>query len=299
MSGHRVAAALAAAAACAWFAGVGAPAALAGKCTVTTPPDSTIANYPPDQPARPMDVFLPAGGGTHPAVLVIDGGSWKSSCRQDVGPDGRHFAQDGFVAFAPDFRRACDGRNKLCGFHAPETMADLRTALTYIRSHAAQYHVDPTRVAAMGVSSGGQLAYMLGESGTAGSTRADATAGFSGDADLPYACQVGITAVCDDRANWLGCTLAACPSTWAQYNPTAQASHSSAPSFIVSGQKDKRVRIAEAEHLNSALSAAGATVSLCEVKSGQHSQDLEPLACTTGGSASSWDRMIAFFDAHL
>jgi acetyl esterase/lipase len=300
--GHRVAAALATAAACAWFLGAGAPAALAGKCSATVTPTFKDVPYKTlsNGGVLKFDVFVPAGGGPFPAVVVIDGGSWKSSCKEDVGPDGRHFSQDGYVAFVPNVRKACDGRNKFCGWHAPAPVEDLRDLMTLIRtSPDPRWHVDTANVGAMGVSSGGQLAYMLGETGVAGSTRPDYVAGFSGDADMPFACGPGgNSGVCDDRANYIGCTLNACGSTWAQNNPTALAVRAAAPTFIVSGQNDKRVRIDEARHLNTALSNAGATVSLCEVKSGQHSQDLEPLPCTTGGSASSWDRMIAFFDAH-
>jgi acetyl esterase/lipase len=246
-----------------------------------------------------VDVFVPtSGSGPFPVVVVLDGGSWKSSCKEDVGPDAKSLSQQGFVAFAPNVSRACDGRNKTCGFHAPAPVVDVRDLLVWIRS-STTYQVDPANVGVMGISSGGQLAYMLGETGVAGSTRPEAVAGFSGDADMPFACDAGIDSVCSDRANYIGCSLNACPSTWAANNPTALAIHAAAPTFIVSGTNDSRVRIDEARHLNTALSNVGATVTLCEVKTGQHSQDLYPLPCTSGGSQSSWDRMVAFMHAHL
>jgi acetyl esterase/lipase len=289
----RAVAAFTVAVACAWGASAGAPAALAGKCDPTVTPsfkDVTYTRLPDGVTPLKLDIYVPAGGGPFPAMVVIDGGSWKSSCKEDVGPDAKRLSQQGFVAFAPNVRRACGRRSKYCNWHAP--------ALEWIRSHASTYKVDAAKVGAMGISSGGQLAYMLGETGSPGSTRPEAVAGFSGDADLPYACEQGVLGVCDDRTNYIGCSLSACRSTWLANDPTSLASGSAAPTFIAAGTNDTRVRFPEAQHLNAALSGAGATVRLCSIKTGEHSQDLYPLPCQ-GGSQTSWDAMVAFMHGQL
>ncbi|HLP31489.1 MAG TPA: alpha/beta hydrolase, partial [Geothrix sp.] len=65
----------------------------------------------------------------------------------------RHLAQRGMVAVVADYRVA--SRHHTGAF---EAMADAKSALRWVRQHAAQLGVDPARIAASGGSSGGHLA---------------------------------------------------------------------------------------------------------------------------------------------
>ena len=52
-------------------------------------------------------------------------------------------------------------------FTIPEILEDMHKAVRYIRSHAAEYGVDPNRLGITGMSAGGHLSLMQGTAGSA------------------------------------------------------------------------------------------------------------------------------------
>ncbi len=57
-------------------------------------------------------------------------------------------------------------------FTIPECIADVNRAVRYIRTHAADYKIDPNRIGISGASAGGHLSLMLGCAGTEGDPKA-------------------------------------------------------------------------------------------------------------------------------
>jgi acetyl esterase/lipase len=87
------------------------------------------------------------------AVVLFHGGGWSEGDATWVYARARRFAGYGMLAVAVDYRLA--GPN---GVTPREAVADARAAIAWVRDNAQRLNVDPRRVAAYGVSAGGQLA---------------------------------------------------------------------------------------------------------------------------------------------
>ncbi len=102
-----------------------------------------------------LDAFLPNTAERNPAVVIVHGGGWvRGNRRTDVQPLFKPLSDAGFAWFSIDYRLAAD----VTQFGLAVT--DVEDAVKYITSHAAEFHIDPERIALVGESAGGQLAAM-------------------------------------------------------------------------------------------------------------------------------------------
>jgi acetyl esterase/lipase len=99
---------------------------------------------------------MPKDGGPHPLVVYIPGGGFVRASKVTGGRMRRHVAAAGYVVAAIEYRTTEHGATYA------EGMADVRAAIAYLRSHAAEYGIDRDRVALWGESAGGHLAAMVG-----------------------------------------------------------------------------------------------------------------------------------------
>jgi len=102
-----------------------------------------------------LDAYLPADDGLHPALLLVHGGAWIHGGRGDMRTFGELYAKAGYACFSLDYRLAPRAR-------WPAQIDDCLYAVQWVRSQAARYRVDPTRVGALGLSAGGHLVALLG-----------------------------------------------------------------------------------------------------------------------------------------
>ena len=107
-----------------------------------------------------LDAFVPKSDGEHPAVLVVHGGAWRSGDRKQLRGYATALAERGFVCFAIDYRLAPQHK-------FPAQIDDCRTAVKWVRDHAADFKVDSKRLGAIGYSAGGHLVCLLGTTGEA------------------------------------------------------------------------------------------------------------------------------------
>lgn len=116
----------------------------------TTDPILTVM-----RPERPNDA----------ALLLIPGGGYRWAVVDKEGMDcARVFAAAGVTCFVLRYRLPADGW--AAGPNAP--LQDAQRALRLIRACAADYGIDPARIASLGASAGGHLAGLL-------AARSDAT----------------------------------------------------------------------------------------------------------------------------
>ena len=111
-------------------------------------------------PEQSLFVFAPANqkpGQLRPAIVCIHGGAWVAGNAEVFFPHARYFASRGMVAFSINYRLASAD-----GFGLPDCLEDCKAALRYVRAHAAEWSVDPHRIAVLGDSAGGHLAAALG-----------------------------------------------------------------------------------------------------------------------------------------
>lgn len=103
-----------------------------------------------------LHVFNPPGhrsADTQPAIVFFSGGGWTHGTVEQFVPHAIHLAQRGMVAIVADYR--VFDRYKTTPFDA---MADAKSAIRWLRSHAKELGIDPQRIAAAGGSAGGHIA---------------------------------------------------------------------------------------------------------------------------------------------
>jgi alpha-L-fucosidase 2 len=102
-----------------------------------------------------LDAAIPQTSGLAPAVIVVHGGGWvRGDRRVDVAPLLDPLSEAGFAWFSISYRLM----NNDAQFGA--AIDDVAAAIRFVKAHAAEYHVDPNRIALVGESAGGQLAAM-------------------------------------------------------------------------------------------------------------------------------------------
>jgi alpha-L-fucosidase 2 len=114
-----------------------------------------------------MDAHVPEGDGPFPAVVIVHGGAWVTGDRKrSVEPLFKPLTDAGFAWFSISYRLANMTDQKSTPTLAASAallggaVDDVRSAVAYVRTHAAEYHVDPDRIALIGESAGAQLAAM-------------------------------------------------------------------------------------------------------------------------------------------
>lgn len=123
-----------------------------------------------------LDVYRPpVRDRPRPAVLLFHGGGLVKGSRTDMADPARKLAAAGYVTFAVEYRlfQAETGQNAW-----PAQLDDAQRAVRWVRANAATYRIYPVRLAAVGHSSGGYLASMLGVRETRDNADA-ALAGYS------------------------------------------------------------------------------------------------------------------------
>lgn len=99
-----------------------------------------------------LDAFTPEGKGPFPAVIFVHGGGWVGGDKMSGNdPLFAPVAQRGIAWFTINYRLAPKHQY-------PAPVADIHTAIRWVKAHAAEYKIDPNRIALIGESAGGQLA---------------------------------------------------------------------------------------------------------------------------------------------
>lgn len=107
-----------------------------------------------------LHVFEPEGlkASDHRAAIVFFfGGGWTGGDAKQFYQQARAMSDRGMVAFSADYR--VKGRNKTTPF---ECVKDGKSAIRWVREHAAELGVDPERIVAAGGSAGGHVAACTG-----------------------------------------------------------------------------------------------------------------------------------------
>ncbi len=102
-----------------------------------------------------FDAYLPAGSTPTAAAIIVHGGGWvRGDRRIDVEPLFQPLADAGIAWFSISYSLASNP------LEFGSAVADVEAAVRFIRSRAADYRIDPDRIALVGESAGGHLAAM-------------------------------------------------------------------------------------------------------------------------------------------
>lgn len=88
-----------------------------------------------------------------PAIVFFFGGGWNAGSAAQFEYQCRYLASRGMIAISADYRVRT--RNKS---QAVDSVRDAKSAVRYVRAHAARLGIDAERIAAGGGSAGGHLA---------------------------------------------------------------------------------------------------------------------------------------------
>ena len=103
-----------------------------------------------------LDIFSPAKKKRKgcPAILMIHGGGWSSGSKEMEVPMAQQLAARGYVTIPVEYRLSPEAI-------FPAAVYDLKAAVRWIRAHAAEYGINPKKIAVYGCSAGAQLAALI------------------------------------------------------------------------------------------------------------------------------------------
>jgi len=223
------------------------------------------ACLPPSHRSSTSDAPDPA---PRASILLIHGGGWTRGDKAD--PQNRDvclwLAGAGYPTFSVDYRLDP-------AYTYPAALDDVRSALGWLRDPAqlGRFDLDPARVAAFGGSAGGNLAALLGTTGTGPlteGTRVAAVVDLSGPVDLTGAdAKPGFIPT---QLAFLGCKAEAdCPAARAA-SPIFAVSRDDSP-FFIANSTDELIPIEQSQRFAAALRGAGVPTTFVSVPGGLHS----------------------------
>ena len=89
-------------------------------------------------------------------MIFVPGGGFVASPRMAAGVIRRHLAQAGYVVAIIEYRTTRSGSTYV------EGVADVKSAVRFLRENAERFGIDPRRIVLWGESAGGYLASMAG-----------------------------------------------------------------------------------------------------------------------------------------
>ncbi len=119
--------------------------------------DTKLSLYIFEPPASVVAPMPTAAGTTvqknRPAIVFFFGGGWTNGSPTQFEHHCRALASRGIVAITADYRVASRQNAK-----PTDCVADAKSAVRWVRTHAVRLGIDPLRIAAGGGSAGGHLA---------------------------------------------------------------------------------------------------------------------------------------------
>jgi acetyl esterase/lipase len=224
------------------------------------------------------DLHLPPGGGPHPVMVLIHGGSWRKRYGRIVM---RALAGDlvrrGWAVWNVEYRRLGGGGGW------PVTFADVAAAIDRLVDLDAPLALSRTSV--LGHSAGGQLALWA-----AGRQQlpAHAAAALGGEPRTPIEQVISLAGVCDLAGAYraapggavgalMGGSPEQVPEHYALGDPLAQVPLA-VPALLVHGVADTTVSVRRSRDYARAARAAGGAVELVEIEgpAGAHRTHIDP-----------------------
>lgn len=117
-----------------------------------------LAYVPKGHVRQKLDLHLPRTGEKTPLIVYIHGGAYLGGDKNSPFMPKR-LLEKGYAIASLNYRLSTDAIY-------PAQIEDCKAAVRWLRAHATQYQLDPTRFIAWGESAGGHLAALLGALGT-------------------------------------------------------------------------------------------------------------------------------------
>ena len=212
-----------------------------------------------------LDASIPDGGGPYPAVIVVHGGGFTKGDKQTyVKPLFKPLTDANFAWFTINYRLAPQ-------YKMPAPAEDVISAIEFVKAHAAEFKVDPKRIALVGESAGAYLVDYVAVTAPKGA-RVNAVVSFYGPADLVFQVNEkgqkiseglqGLTGVTEWNAEGQKKFRDLSPSFLVQKNPP--------PFLLIHGTEDEQVPYQQSVRFRRVLMEKGGKVELFTVDGAKH-----------------------------
>ncbi|MBX2922541.1 MAG: alpha/beta hydrolase [Chitinophagaceae bacterium] len=133
-----------------------------GQTAATLQQDTAIFDiaYAHQSGAQKLDVYLPARSKETrlPVIIGIHGGAFLSGDKKEESFIYKNGLKHGYAVVCINYRLSQEAL-------FPAQILDVKTAIRWVKAHAADYNLDTTKIAVWGTSAGGYLAALAGTSG--------------------------------------------------------------------------------------------------------------------------------------
>jgi acetyl esterase/lipase len=186
-----------------------------------------------------LDAYYSNASAKKPAIVILHGGGWKSGNKSQMETFAQEMASKGFSCFTIEYRLSPEAKY-------PTAIFDVKKAIRYIKINASRFHVDTTKIAILGCSSGGQMAALIGttnnnslfeEKDTSHKITSTVQAIIDIDGILAFKhpeSQEGVTA-----GLWLGGSYDEKPEIWKQASALTHTDKNTPPTLFINSSKDR------------------------------------------------------------
>ncbi|HEX8324729.1 MAG TPA: alpha/beta hydrolase [Tepidisphaeraceae bacterium] len=216
-----------------------------------------------------LDASVPAGDGPHPAVILVHGGGWQGGDKSNFRALFEPLTQAGYAWFSVNYRLAPK-------FPFPACVDDVETAVQWVKAHAAEYNVDPDRIALLGESAGGHLVELVtARAGDKSPLRPAAVVALYAPSDLhalAKATQARGIPIAPMLRSLFGLDKwdAAAEGMLRAMSPVTHVRAGLPPFLLLHGTADQLVPIAQSTAFQAACQAVGVPCDLITVEGGPH-----------------------------
>lgn len=224
-----------------------------------------------DEDTLTLEIYTPPDTGLRPILVQVYGGAWQRGSPSDFAEFATYFANQGYVVVAVDYRHAP-------AFTFPAPVEDVRFALEWIATNAAQLRADTSRMALVGRSAGAHLAMMVAYAIDA--PRIRGVVDFYGPVDLvegyahpPDPDPLDVRAI---EEAFLGGTPTAIPDRYRNASPLSLVTRVLPPTLLLYGQRDHIVESRFGALLAGRLHAEGTVAVHVEIPWAEHAFDAVP-----------------------
>ena len=179
------------------------------------------------------DIYRAEGRGKRvPGVLVIHGGGWRSGDKAQLGGLAYELASSGYACFAVNYRLSTQALY-------PAGVRDVETALQWMKVNADTLGIDPTKIAVLGFSAGGQLAALIGA--MQGKDEVQAVVDIDGILAFihPESGEGNDTKSKSAATHWFGYSKTERPDLWHEASALNYVSKDTPPTLFVNSSVDR------------------------------------------------------------
>ena len=200
----------------------------------------------------PLDVFTPDDSprtDAVPGIVFFHGGGWNGGSPEQFHPQCRYLAARGMVAMSAQYRV-----RDVHGTTPYECVQDGKSAVRWIRQHAARFGIDPARLAAGGGSAGAHVATACATLREFDEPGEDRSISARPDA------LVLMNPVFDNGPGGFGHDRV--KDRWQAFSPLHNVSPGAPPTIVCLGSEDGLIPVSTAEQFKQRMTAAD---SRCDV----------------------------------